>query len=132
MLKRLRLLHLYLGLLLAPTILFFAFSGMFQLFGKHEAQPGDTHQPPRWIATMASVHKEQSTEVHEHALRPASGPPEHGNLALKTYFGLAAIGIITTTLIGIWMAFQYNRDRRMIWTLLIAGAVVPLVLLFVG
>jgi hypothetical protein len=132
MLKRIRIAHLYLGLLLAPSILFFSFSGAMQLFHLHEADPGDTHQPPRWISTMASVHKDQSTEVHEKKLRPAPAMPEPRNLALKIYFAFVAVGLIVSTLLGISMAFQYNRNRRLIWSLLIAGTAVPLLLLFVG
>lgn len=133
MLKRLRLVHLYLGLFLAPMILFFAFSGMLQLFHKHEAQPGDTSQPARWIAVMAAMHKDQNTEVHERKLQPARpGGPNVGNVPLKTFFAFECMGLMLTTLIGIYMAFRYNRSHTMIWSLLIAGTVVPLILLKVG
>jgi hypothetical protein len=38
-LKLARQLHLYLGTLFAPSIIFFAFTGSLQLFGLHEGQP---------------------------------------------------------------------------------------------
>jgi hypothetical protein len=144
MLKRVRILHLYLGLLFAPSILFFSFSGVFQLFGLHESQPGNP-PPARWIATMAQVHKSQNLDVHEKprgparppsarktpaAARPDAAPKE--NLALKWYFCLMAVGLMVTTLLGIYMAFKYNRDRRIIWGLLAAGVVIPLLALFLG
>jgi hypothetical protein len=132
MLKRIRLLHLYLGLLLAPSILFFALSGVMQIFHLHEADPGETVQPPRWIATMAAVHKDQNTEVHEKALRPAPPEPEKRNLALKWYFAFVGTGLIVSTILGIIMAFKYNRDRRLIWGLLLAGIALPLLLLWIG
>ena len=152
MLKRVRLLHLYLGLLFAPSILFFSFSGAFQLFHLHEAQPGDSSQPPGWIVTMAQIHKDQNLDVHEKPLRGASKPSaasEGGeaprpaksgqskvpqeepkeHLALKWYFCFMAVGLIATTFLGIYMAFKYNRDRRLIWGLLLAGVVIPLLAL---
>ncbi len=41
-----------------------------------------------------------------------------------------AAGLITSTTLGIYMAFQYNRDRRLLWALLLAGAFLPLLLLY--
>lgn len=35
-----------------------------------------------------------------------------------------------TTILGIVMAFKYNRDRRLIWSLLTLGIVLPITLLF--
>ena len=127
-----RLLHRYLGLLLAPSILFFSFSGALQLFHLHEADPGETVQPPRWIAAMASAHKDQSTEVHEKKLRPAPAKPEERNLALKVYFGFVAVSLIVTTLLGVAMAWQLDRNRGRVIGLLVAGTAIPILLLLVG
>jgi hypothetical protein len=134
MLKRARLLHLYLGLLLAPSLLFFCFSGVPQLFGLHE-----TPTTPHWVAVMAQVHKKQNTEVRKET-RPAPRPDQakkpaaepHENQLLKWYFAFMAFGVMTTTLIGIYMAFKYNRDRRLIWGLLAAGVVIPIAALLAG
>jgi hypothetical protein len=41
-----------------------------------------------------------------------------------------AIGLTTTTLIGIYMAFAYNRDRRLILGLLFAGTILPIALIY--
>jgi hypothetical protein len=157
MLKRVRLLHLYLGLLFAPSIIFFSFSGALQLFGLHEVRKGDTFAKPRWIATLAQVHKDQNLDVAPPSVIPSRGdseesgrrqtiprpdssrsaalgmtPAEKENLALKWYFCVMSIGLIVTTFLGIYMAFKYNRDRRLIWGLLVAGVVIPLAALFLG
>ena len=55
----LRKLHLYLGTLFAPAIIFFAVSGMLQVLGVHESEDAEAAQPPRWIVTLASIHKDQ-------------------------------------------------------------------------
>ncbi len=55
----LRRIHLYLGTLFAPSIILFAFSGVLQVLGLHEAEDAEAAQPPAWIVAMASVHKDQ-------------------------------------------------------------------------
>ena len=54
-----RSLHLYLGTLFAPVIIFFAFSGIFQTLGLHEAENPDKPQPAAWIVVLASLHRDQ-------------------------------------------------------------------------
>jgi len=189
--KTIRQLHLYLGLFFAPSIIFFAFTGTMQTFSLHENKhPGDHN--PEWIATLASVHKDQVLPVkkqpskakeqspaaveqsssakqpadrvakkemsrekdvgegaeHDADAKPspvakseASGqtaksgagapqPQRKSPLPLKTFVGFLGIGLICSSLLGIYMAFKYNRDRRIIWGLLIAGMALPLLLLF--
>jgi hypothetical protein len=40
-----------------------------------------------------------------------------------------AAGLIVASFLGIYMAFRYNRDKRLVCGLLIAGTVIPVVLL---
>jgi hypothetical protein len=47
---------------------------------------------------------------------------------MKWFTFIMALGLVTTTLLGIYMSFKYNRDRRLVWGLLIAGAVLPTVI----
>ena len=54
-----RKIHLYLGNLFAPAIVFFAFTGILQTLGLHEAEDAASSQPPAWIASLASLHKDQ-------------------------------------------------------------------------
>lgn len=65
----LRKFHLYLGTLFAPAIIFFAASGILQVIGLHEAEDADAAQPPAWIVTLASIHKDQ------HLPRPKTPKP---------------------------------------------------------
>jgi hypothetical protein len=57
MMMTLRRLHLYIGLFIAPAILFFAFTGSLQLFSLHEAH--GAYRPPALIEKLGSVHKDQ-------------------------------------------------------------------------
>lgn len=144
--KRIKQLHLYLGLFLAPSVIFFAFSGALQIFRLQDSKPGSTYQPPSWIVALAGVHKDQRFETQRPArpappageaaaaprpAAPASQPPvNRPSTALKWFFLLEAIGVITTTILGIMMAFKYNRGRRLIWGLLALGIILPIALLF--
>lgn len=149
MMKKIRQLHLYLGVLFAPAIIFFSLTGALQTFGLHEGK-GGRGEPSPIIAKMAQVHKNQTLVMRDvpppgerppgGASRPAeSRPAERGEeqepsglspLPLKIYVLLMSLGLITTTILGIVMAFKYNRDRRVIWGLLIAGTLLPLLLLY--
>ena len=150
--RRIRTLHLYLGLFFTPAILFFAVSGAFQSLELHEAKKGADYQPPRWVELFAQIHKHQNADLKPKQSPPPAaaakserptqaapdGPP--GNSAprqprpepwpLRVYFALVSIGLITTSLAGVYMAFKYNRDRRAIWALLVGGTALPVLLLF--
>ena len=145
-LRQVRQLHLYLGPFFASAILLFAFSGAFQLFGLHEGRPGSSYRPPTWIDKLAQVHKHQTLAMQpkkprtaarriepaekEHA--PGPGGPPHDSLAtlaLKWFFLFMSAGFIITTLLGIYMSFKYNRNRRMVWALLLIGTALPIALL---
>ena len=55
------------------------------------------------------------------------GRPQPGILTylLKWFFVFAALGLIWTTFLGIYMSFKYNRSRTVVWSLLIAGTAIP-------
>jgi len=148
-LKLFRNLHLYIGTFIAPALLFFAFTGALQTFSLHETTQGSTYKPPAWIATLAQIHKKQTSIIPVRKLRPDATPqqiPKHEkaqastlpeapqpkpktHLPLKIFFLLVAIGLFTSTLTGIYMAYKYNRNKLVITALLVAGIVVPPVLL---
>lgn len=137
-----RQLHLYLGTFFAPAILFFATTGALQTFSFHERTKGSSYNPPVLLMKLAQLHKKQTLVLPpkrppaQNASRPeaesrpspeANKPPVQpaSTLLMKWFTFLMGIGLDTTTLLGIYMAFKYNRDRRLVWGLLIVGAVLP-------
>jgi hypothetical protein len=147
--KRIRQLHLYLGTFFAPAILFFALTGALQTFGLHESPKGSSVKRPAWIAKLAEVHKDQRLPQPRPAAEGAERPrnarpaeaggkarqeggtkPARSPLPLKIFVLFMSVGLISTTLLGIYMAFKYNRDRRVVWGLLIAGTLLPIALLY--
>jgi hypothetical protein len=64
--KQVRQLHCYLGLLFGPSIIFIAFTGAFMTFDLHESRGESAYQPPVWIKILGQVHKKQSLDLPAH------------------------------------------------------------------
>ena len=149
--RSLRQLHHYVGVFLAPAILFFALSGAVQTFRLGEEQ-GWGGPPPAALVWMTSVHKDQSLphakpakpapkadaakpaakpgadDDHDHDHQAPRGPSP---LPLKIFVLILALGLITSTLLGITIALTNRAMRRTSIAMLIAGTVLPLVLLLI-
>ena len=154
-LKVARQIHLYTGIFISPAILFFALTGALQTFSLHETSRGSDYKPPTWILTLAQLHKKQTTTVPVRKPRPASDaprpdapkpdkhsdasapaapqpspePPQKSHLPMKIFFLLVSIGLFASTLTGIFMAYKFNRNKLVVIGLLLAGILVPLLLL---
>ncbi len=143
-----RRVHAYLGLFIAPSVLFFALSGGLQLFSLHQAHGG--YHPPAFVETLGNLHKDQVlSKPDEHEGAPpgaahAAGPkaPDHkdrddeagpraSTLVLKWFFEAVAAGLAVSTLIGLWIGLSVTRTPRLSWGFLIAGAALPLLILVV-
>ena len=128
-LATLRLVHYYAGVFFAPTIIFFALSGVFQVFKLHEAYretPGAQGGPIAW---MSQVHKEAALIPPKAA--PAKAPPPRAERSslFKWFAALMGISLIGASLAGLWIAFNYPKRRQSFFATLLAGFVVPIVLL---
>jgi hypothetical protein len=161
-LKFVRLTHRYLGVFIAPSLLFFALTGALQTLSLHEGSQGSSYKAPGWIATLAQIHKNQTDKIPVRKPKPdaapgadkprgdkpdaaklPSGPPAAPPAAptalptgkwkmhwpMKAFFVLVALSLFLSTLSGIYMALKYGGSKVVVWALLLAGVVVPLVLL---
>jgi hypothetical protein len=108
--QKLRSLHLYLGCIFAPMLLFFAISGIWQTLGLGNS----------------GLFKALSTIHTAHRLK--SG----GNfLSSPVMFGFVlvmAVSFIITTILGVMMAVKFGRSRRAALWCLAVGVIVPFVL----
>ena len=156
---KLRQFHRYLGVFFTPAILFFAFSGALQTFGLHEGAHRDEPPPVAWIATIASVHKDQHLlqESNAPAIKPAASAPNAGlpvkapeaaravaqskvtaseqkkkksPLPLKLFVLTLAIGLCVSALLGVTIAFTNTSNRKAAAIMLVLGTLLPAVLLF--
>lgn len=148
LLKLIRTIHLHLGVFTAPMLLFLAFTGGLQTFGLHEASRGSSYTPPAWLASMAQLHKKQTLVVSPKRPRPAAASttpavavktssdappaargPRRNLLPMKIFFALVALGLFTSVLSGLYMAWRFSRRPRLFGAVLLGGIAVPLLLL---
>jgi len=162
--QSLRQWHAYLGLFMAPSVLFFALTGAVQVFSLHESH-GD-YRPPAIIEKLSSVHKDQVFAMGDHHGPPApegsagkadvgATPPagaddqgdkhgdDHGDkagdhddnksgpatLLLKGFFLLVALCLALSSALGLWIGLTQLRQQRTAWSVVVAGALIPVVLL---
>lgn len=137
-LRQLRQLHLWFGMLIAPAVLFFAFSGMLQTFDFHETERGVA--PPRWIAAIAQLHKKQALPRPRPPKPAVARPAEGGDKAprpaparspwpLKVFVGIMSIGLLASTIIGIVIALSMRAYRRVSIVMLVIGVLLPVALI---
>ena len=149
LLKMIRQTHLYLGIFIAPAILFFAFTGALQTFSLHENAKEGNYKPTRWIVILAQIHKKQSAQTpppkvqssisspadgHHKAEKPTDAlqtvdPPDHRPLPLKMFFLVVSIGLFASTFSGLYMSYKYSRSKLLVSILFLAGIIVPVVLI---
>jgi hypothetical protein len=140
-LAAMRRFHLFIGVFIAPSLLFFAFTGTLQLFSLHEAH--GSYEPPALIEALGKVHKDQVFAVEKHDADAPGDGDHHGQTGhkehqvdqpkvttylLKWFFTFVALGLIVSTCLGLWMALVTSRERAISWLLLLAGAVIPILL----
>jgi hypothetical protein len=157
---QLRTLHGYVGMLIAPTVLFMALTGALQVYNLHEDH--GSYEAPHILETLASIHKDQRLGGHHEdggdhggpppgakagpapgaALAPVvkdggAGAPAHKHAGpkrpwaiaiLKVFFVLVAVGLFSSTCVGIWMALQNRLRKRTHIILLAVGTLIPLAL----
>jgi len=128
--------HTYLGILIAPSVLFFALTGALQIFSLHEAH--DSYVPPPLLEKLSSVHRDQvfalkahDDEHHDEHDEHAATAPEHeeepalATTLLKYFFLLVALALCVSTSLGLWLGLTHVRHKRLGWWLLAVGIILP-------
>jgi hypothetical protein len=135
-------------LFIAPSVLFFALTGVVQIFDLHEAH--GSYRPAVLLEKLSAVHKDQVFEAPRDKSAPDHDPPHSAagaagdrdaededekhsvsTYAVKWFFAVVSLGLFTSTLIGIWMGATQTRRKGLAWTLLIVGALGPIGLLVI-
>jgi hypothetical protein len=120
--KKLRLVHLYLGSLFGPLLIVFAVSGAWQVFRFNDAKKDGSYKPAAIITLFSDIHKD--------AVLP--GVPRRQGAAMRWFALTAAAGLALTTVLGIVMAYRLSRRPVLVTFLLFAGVVVPAALLLLA
>ena len=103
--QKLRSIHLYLGCIFAPLLLFFAVSGIWQTFGFQS----------EFLQKLSSIHTER-------AWKDGS---ELGSSPLRMFVVVMAVSFIVTTILGVIMAIKFGRNRKAAFYCLALGVVIP-------
>jgi hypothetical protein len=148
-LKAFRATHRYIGIFIAPAVLFFSFTGFLQMFSLHETTRGSSYTPPALFLHLAQLHKKATLTVPARkapkpdapkpdAAKPDAAPPAPqsklpvlANLPMRLFFGLVAIGLFTSTVTGIYMGWKYSRSKPLIAGVFAGGIAIPLLLLLI-
>jgi hypothetical protein len=139
-----RLWHTYIGILIAPSVIFFALTGALQIFNLHESH--GQYEPPPLIEKLSSLHKDQvfaqkphdehepdvqtgnDQQRHPPPAEPHDEAPALGTVLLKWFFLFVALALATSTLLGLWIGLTHTQRKRTGWWLLSAGIVLPFAL----
>jgi uncharacterized iron-regulated membrane protein len=119
--KFLRTLHLYLGCLFAPTLIFFAVTGSWQLFNWHESTKDHTYTAPRVLAALSNLHK----ETH------LPSTPARKFTPLRYFMASAAVGLVISSVLGVIMAYRFSRRPLVATLCLLSGIFVPGIVLWI-
>jgi hypothetical protein len=117
----LRTLHLYLGCLFAPMLIFFAVTGSWQLFNWHESKKDRSYTAPPALAALSFVHK----DAH------IPGTPGRQPTPLRYFMLAAAAGLMATTGIGVVIAYRFSQRPMVATICLLSGIALPAVLLWI-
>lgn len=144
-LKTIRIVHLYLGVFIAPAILFFAFTGALQTYSLHDVAKDGSYRPASWIVFLAQLHKKQTTQLSapkdpstknssEDDPKPKKrhdSVVKHNTLPVKIFFLVVCIGLFLSTLTGLSMSYMYCRNKVSLTAILLAGIAIPVALALV-
>jgi hypothetical protein len=133
-----RLWHSYIGIFIAPSVIFFALTGALQIFSLHESH--GSYTPPVIIEKLSSMHKDQVFEQKHHDDDEAQSkddrqpppPQEHeagptlGTMLLKWFFLFVALALTASTVLGLWIGLTRFQRKRTGWWLLLAGILLPI------
>ncbi|HXI69797.1 MAG TPA: hypothetical protein VNN22_05495 [Verrucomicrobiae bacterium] len=109
--QKLRSLHLYLGCVFAPLLLFFAISGIWQTLGIRSPL----------LRLMATIHT-------SHELKSGGGL---SSVSLKVFVLTMTVSFIVMTILGVVMAMKYGQSRRVVFYCLALGVILPLMLILI-
>ena len=116
----LRRIHLYLGCLFAPALIFFAASGGWQLYRLHDTKKDGSYTAPAALSALSAVHMNS----HLPGKKVSEFTP------MRAFMVAAASGLVITTALGVVLAFRFSRSVVTPIAWLAAGIAVPAAILY--
>ena len=116
--KTLQTLHLYLGCIFAPLLIFFALSGLWQTLSLQGIKLGANSQVFNYLS---SIHTGKGLKLAD--------PSTLSSPLMRWLIIAMALSLVLTIILGIIMAFKYGHKKIAAYCLL-CGVIAPLVLIF--
>ena len=107
--QKLRSIHLYLGCIFAPMLLFFTISGIWQTLGIRSP----------FLQWLSAIHT---------AVRFKNGH-EPSSPALRFFVIIMAVSFVISIVLGVIMAFKFTRSRKAAFYCLALGVIIPAALI---
>lgn len=96
-------------------------TGSWQIFNWHQSTKDRSYVAPRALAILSVIHKDAHIP-----------PTERSSPAPVRYFMFAAaLGLVTTSLVGVIMAYRFSRQPLVATICLAIGILVPAGLLWI-
>ncbi len=120
--KTLRKIHLYLGCIFAPLIIYFSLSGVAQVFRWNDL--------PKTGATAIQSALHAASNPHTHSTLPGRDPKREKSAYFDWAAAVMGVGMVLTTLLGIILALRFSKRPALVFVCLSAGVALPILFLF--
>ena len=120
--KWVRKMHLFLGMVFTPLLLFFVGTGWYQTLQiDRRKSPAEAES---LISRLVAVHTDQ--------IYPAASANSWSPLLFKWLVVLMSICLIGSVVLGVYLAFKSLKPRWLCWLSLAIGVIVPMFTLWLG
>ena len=87
-------------------------------------------KPPKQPQSPAASASPKAADSKAESQPGSPTPPARRapSVPMKIFVVLMALGIASTTVLGIVMAFRFHRSFKLLWGLLLAGTLLPVLL----
>ena len=122
--KTLRQVHLYLGCIFAPLIIYFSISGAWQVFRLNDV--------PKENPTAIRSVLHAISNPHTHSTFPGKDPRAFSSQGFRLFAALMGVGMVITSILGILLALRFSKRPVFVVICLLAGLLIPVCTLFIS
>lgn len=123
--RRLRRLHLYLGVFFTPILLFFILTGWYQVVNPDRMK--SPSEAESLMQRLRTVHVDQIYPAGQEELERPSSPK-----LFRVLVVVMSIAVTLTILLGLILAFKTSRHLWPVWLSLLLGLLLPILILWLG
>ena len=128
--RKLRRVHLYLGLALAPLLIFFSLSGAWQSLNLHKDRKDGSYKAPAVLAELSRVHTRQRLNLVSRD--QIGGRKTQSSEPFRWLALFAGFAVSVLALIGIWMGFRMSKRKWLPIGILCLGTLLPALFVYLG